>query len=174
MRKKRKASEVNAGSMADIAFLLLIFFLTTTSIYNDKGLDVVLPPYYEGPVGQIAEQNVAVIRINQAEKILFEGKEIEINQLGERLTYFIMNPAKRKKLPSSPNKAVVSIQNDPQISYAFYMLVYSEIKAAYRNLREDMSMDLFGKSLSELSTNEKNQIKQLLPNKISEAEYVSL
>ena len=85
-----------------------------------------------------------------------------------------MNPAKRKKLPSSPNKAVVSIQNDPQISYAFYMLVYSEIKAAYRNLREDMSMDLFGKSLSELSTNEKNQIKQLLPNKISEAEYVSL
>lgn len=174
MRKTRKSPSINAGSMADIAFLLLIFFLTTTSIYNDKGIIITLPEYYEGPVGQVNERNVAVIRINGDNEVLFEKKQIQVSMIKEALVEFITNPNRLPNLPASPTKAIVSIQNDPNISYQVYMDTYSEIKAAYRQIHHEYAKSKFGKTFESLSIKDQNAIKELIPIKISEAEYTNL
>lgn len=172
MKRNRTKTAINAGSMADIAFLLLIFFLTTTSIYNDKGINVTLPKFYDGPLGQQLERNVAVIRINDMEKVLFEKKEIEIDQIQEELVLFIENSEKDKRLPAKPSDAIVSIQNDPKISYELYMQVYTEIKSAYRSLFNKYSNQKFGKNFAALDLKSQNEIRKILPVKISEAEYI--
>jgi len=172
MKKSRKRPSINAGSMADIAFLLLIFFLTTTSIYNDKGLAVTLPEFYDGPIGDVAEQNVAVIRINSNHEILLEGFVIKLAQITDDIKGFILNPNKNQNLPSDPSKAVVSIQHDPLIDYEMYMNVYAEIKAAYRELYDEYANNYFGQDFALLSNKQKNVIRTEVPVKISEAEYV--
>ncbi len=172
MRNKRRKSGINAGSMADIAFLLLIFFLTTTSIYDDKGITVTLPEYYDGPVGKVLERNVAVIRINSANKVLFEKREISVHQIASELREFILNPTQDSNRPRSPKEAIVSIQNDPEISYDIYMQAYSEVKAVYRQLYNEFAKERYGKDYNGLDISQKNEIKQMLPIKISEADYV--
>ncbi|MFT4537035.1 MAG: biopolymer transport protein ExbD, partial [Saprospiraceae bacterium] len=74
MRKRRKMPELNAGSMADIAFLLLIFFLVVTTVAEDKGIPVILPLYYVGPPGPVPENDVLTILINAEDNLLVESK----------------------------------------------------------------------------------------------------
>ncbi len=171
MKKSRKIVAINAGSMADIAFLLLIFFLTTTSIYDDRGLSVILPEFYEGPVGQMHERNVGVIRININQEVLFEGSLISISEVKESIKNFVSNPDQSALRPHSPSQAVVSIQHDADINYQIYMEVYSEIKAAYRELYDEYSMLNFGVSFATVDQQEQNLVRKVIPITISEAEY---
>ena len=98
---------VNAGSMADIAFLLLIFFLVTTTILMDKGIHVLLPPWEENQkITNIPPRNIFKVLINKDDSLQVEGVPIQIGQLKSRTKEFIMNPQQREDLPKNPKRAV--------------------------------------------------------------------
>ena len=171
MKKKRKAPpEISAGSMADIAFLLLIFFLVATQINQDKGVRVILPEYYDGPVGQAANNNVLDIKINKFDELLVEGEPSQLEDLKELIPAFVLNPKGRSDYPASPHKAIISLQNDVNTSYDAYVYAYSIIQSSYTSMRRELSISKFGKNLSELDSKQVDEIRKALPMKVSEAD----
>lgn len=178
MRKKinsRQRNEVNAGSMADIAFLLLIFFLVTTTILNDNGILVKLPPFEEGPppIIEVADRNVLSVKVNKANQLLVENEEVGIQELKTLTKTFILNPDNDEALAKSPNKAVVSLQNDRETSYDTYLSVYNELKAAYRELWDEYAQKSFGKPFAQLNSTDQKTVRNAIPLVISEAEPTS-
>ena len=174
MLKKRRRNfrnEINAGSMADIAFLLLIFFLVTTQIDVDKGIFVKLPFWQEDiPVTDMKSNNVFTIKVNRANELLVEGEVGKIEGLRNKVKEFIMNPAGNPDLASAPNKAVVAIQNDRGTSYQTYIGVYNEIKAAYSELWEAEAEKKYGMAFADLPLLYRRAIKSEIPSVISESE----
>ena len=128
-KKERKSSaSISAGSMADIAFLLLIFFLVATTIDVDKGIKVKLPPYEEtGETADVNSRNIFKVLINSNDELLVEGKQEMLNQLRERTKEFILNPSGNPNLAEKPTSALVALQNDRGTSYAAYLGVYNEL-----------------------------------------------
>ncbi|MBU2927892.1 ExbD/TolR family protein [Winogradskyella psychrotolerans] len=159
---KRAAPEVNAGSMADIAFLLLIFFLVTTTIEKDKGLLRSLPPIddteVEPPI--IRQKNLFTVNINRNNQLLVEEEEIPISELRQATIDFLDNGGgtnqagescdycKGKRLEDSsdhPDKAIISMKHDRETTYEKYMDVQNELVAAYNFLREREASRLYKK-----------------------------
>ncbi len=171
-RKRRLPSEINAGSMADIAFLLLIFFLVATTILEDEGILVRLPPWIEEPVpnAPVSPRNLLPIKINAKGLLLVEKEETKITTLRDIAKEFITNPAKRSDLPSSPNKAVISLQNDRGTPYKSYLSVYNEIKGAYNEVWTEQAQKQFQKPYKELTRVQQKSIRSQWPQIISEAE----
>lgn len=177
-RFSKKASErsftkdINAGSTADIAFLLLIFFLVATTILNDKGLLVKLPPYLLDQQKSLAikERNVFTVKINAENQLLAEGKNLELKFLKDEIITFIVNPGNKSSLAEQPDMAIVSLQNDRGTKYEMYIQVYNEIKAAYNELWEEIAIARFGKTLADLLPYQSEAIKKDFPLVISEAE----
>ncbi|MBT28200.1 MAG: hypothetical protein CMO01_00965 [Thalassobius sp.] len=135
-RSKRQSAEVNAGSMADIAFLLLIFFLVTTTIASDKGIYVQLPPKPEDQVDvKLNERNIFNILINSKDMMLAEDMPMEISELKNEVKKFVTNNGRDPKSSESPSKAVVSLKTDRGTSYEMYISVVDELKLAYNELR---------------------------------------
>ena len=150
---KRAAPEVNAGSMADIAFLLLIFFLVTTTIETDSGLNRKLPPMEDSDEDVIIkEKNIFQLNVNRHNQLFLktggEEKVIEIKDLRKAAVAFLDNgggagdtACKRcqgKRNPRSSDnfdKAIISLQNDRLAKYDTYIVVQNEIIAAYNELR---------------------------------------
>ncbi|MBL6448036.1 biopolymer transporter ExbD [Fulvivirga sp. 29W222] len=125
--------QVNAGSMADIAFLLLIFFMITTTIVNDKGISLLLPPErLKTELVPINERNLYKIQINSQDKLLVEG-ELRENTSGlrEEIKAFILNYGKSADLSESPSKAVVSIKTNRGTTQEMFIKMLDEVKAAY-------------------------------------------
>ena len=163
---RRSTPEVNAGSMADIAFLLLIFFLVTTTIEKDKGIARQLPPIEDiedPPI--IKQKNLFVVNVNRNDQLLVEEELMDIKDLRQAAIDFIDNggaPAgspeycdycRGARLPSSsdnPNKAVISVQNDRLTSYKMYIAVQNELVAAYNYLRDRESMRMYGWKFTEV------------------------
>ena len=171
MKRKRKTPpEISAGSMADIAFLLLIFFLVATQINQDKGVRVILPEYYDGPVGKAFDNNVLDIKINKFDEVMVEGKLSSLDELVNLIPDFVLNPNGKSDYPISPNKAIISLQNDVNTSYDAYVYTYSIIQSSYTHMRRELSKSKFGKDLSELNRKEADEIKKSLPMKVSEAD----
>lgn len=186
---RREAPEINAGSMADIAFLLLIFFLVTTTMDVDKGISRKLPPWIDEPKPDInppiKKRNLFVVLVNASDGILVEyGKTgvpdnrvseyveaIEIRNLAKK---FIDNFDKDKRSSENPSKAVISIQNDRGTSYEMFIAVQNELTAAYNELRDQEANELHGKPYSELNKKLQKEISKKYPMNISEAEPVSL
>ncbi len=181
----RKLQEINAGSMADIAFLLLIFFLVTTTMDVDTGLVRKLPP--PPPPDQektppIKERNVFIVLINSHDQLLVEGEPLDIHQLKEKAKEFIKNPYDKADLPEKKivdipyfgkypvSKGVISLQNDRGTSYKRYIEVQNELVAAYNELRDELAMEKFGKHFDELDKDKQDAIKKIYPQRISEAE----
>lgn len=171
-KKTRRNNEpINAGSMADIAFLLLIFFLVTTTIIEDQGIYVKLPPWDDEIITiDIKESNVLSVNINGNNQLLVEGEMTQIDRLKELTKLFITNPNGDENKPPSPKNAVVSIINDRSTEYATYLSVYNEIKAAYRELWEEAAMKTYHKSYHELPAAHQQSIRDEIPLVISEAE----
>lgn len=144
MRKKRGLPELNAGSMADIAFLLLIFFLVATQIAEEKGVHATLPEYYDGPAGKAPENNVLDIKINKFDELLVEGNNTSIDELPDIVKNFVLNPNNDANLPSKPSKAIISIQNDMQTSYGLYVNIYSLIQSCYLDMRKELALQTYG------------------------------
>jgi len=174
MRKKRKMPELNAGSMADIAFLLLIFFLVVTTIAEDKGIPVILPEYYKGPPGPELDRNVLKILVNADDDLLVESKPKDIDEMKEIVIDFVSNPRQEIDKPESPNKAVISLQNDVNTSYETYVKIYAHIHEAYSTLRDKMAQTNFQLDYKKLSTAQKNIVLQKYPMKLSEADPFNL
>ncbi len=182
---KREVQEVNAGSMADIAFLLLIFFLVTTTMDTDTGLARLLPPPVEEEpedTPPIKERNVFTVLINSQNQLLVEGKPMEIRDLTEATKEFIVNPLDDEKLPEKKEievdllgvqevtKGVISLQNDRDTEYQTYLMVQNELQRAYNELRDDLAKRKFGKTYEELEKEEQKAVRSVFPQKISEAE----
>jgi len=167
----RQRPEVNAGSMADIAFLLLIFFLVTTTIVSDSGILVRLPVWDDESIAQeISDKNTFTIKINRHDELLVEQTPTELKDLKDKLKEFTMNPLGRTDLPDSPNKAVISLQNDRGTSYEMYLQVYNEIKAANRELWDEQARKRYGAAYGTLSKARQKAIRNAIPFVISEAE----
>ncbi|MBT0607793.1 ExbD/TolR family protein [Aequorivita echinoideorum] len=165
---RRSTPEVNAGSMADIAFLLLIFFLVTTTIEKDKGIARQLPPK-EPPTDEqvkIKEKNLFIVNVNKNDQLLVEDELMELKDLRQAAVEFLDNggaPAgspeycsycKGDRDPASsdnPDKAVISVQNDRLTSYKMYIAVQNELVAAYNVLRDRESERLYGWKFTEVN-----------------------
>ncbi len=197
---KRKIPEVNAGSMADIAFLLLIFFLVTTTIETDAGLDRKLPPLEPPDENVIIKQkNIFTVVVNQNNQLLVEDELMQLKDLRAAAVAFLDNGGgtgdlkctycKGRKDPNSsdnPEKAVISLQNDRKTSYSTYIAVQNELVAAYNELRDRESLARYGVKFTDMereypapsaSDDLKNELKPkiekiqaLYPQKLSEAE----
>lgn len=186
-RKKKKVPEINASSTADIAFLLLIFFLITTSMDTDKGLARRLPP----PVPKdqektdidIKQRNVMVVLINAYDQLMVNGMPMNVGELKDKAVEFIKNENDDPNLPErevvdipffGPQKVttkhVISLQNDRGTKYQAYIQVQNELVAAYNELRNEVAKKKFGKTFDELDEEQKKAVAQLYPQMISEAE----
>ncbi len=184
---KRELQEINAGSMADIAFLLLIFFLVTTTMDTDTGLTRRLPPMpppNEKPNPDlIKKRNVFVVLVNKENQLLVAGKLMNIRDLKDAAKEFIANPNNDPELPSKTEEDipyfgkvmvtknhVISLQTDRGTSYGMYIAVQNELVKAYDELRDGKAMERFGKKFKDLNTSEQDAIEKIYPLKISEAE----
>lgn len=195
---KRSAPQVNAGSMADIAFLLLIFFLVTTTIETDQGISRKLPPMDEEVVDPppIKEKNIFTVLVNRNDQLLVEDQLMELADLREAAVKFLDNGGdgtcahcRGDKDPASsdnPEKAIISLQNDSETSYKSYISVQNELVAAYYVLRDRECLARYGKTYRELErmfedpktkpeSKERlepilKDIQTLFPQKLSEAE----
>ena len=167
---KRSAPEVNAGSMADIAFLLLIFFLVTTTIETDSGISRKLPPIEESEEDVVIKQkNIFTVLLNGKDQILVEDELMELEEIRAAAIEFLDNGGgkgedgcdycKGKRDPRSsdnPDKAIISLKNERETSYAAYISVQNELVAAYTHLRNVRAEELYGESYSEMLKNYKD------------------
>ncbi len=193
---KRAAPEVNAGSMADIAFLLLIFFLVTTTIETDTGLNRKLPPIDDNQQDVIIKQkNIFTVNINRNDDLLVEDERMNLKDLRAAAVEFLDNGGDGscdychgKKDPSSsdnPDKAIISLKNDRETSYDMFVSVTNELIAAYNELRNKRAQSLYGKSFIEMQADYDNvnwvgnktklkekleKIKEEYPIKLSEVQ----
>lgn len=184
---KRELQEINAGSMADIAFLLLIFFLVTTTMDTDSGIVRKLPPMPEPNSEQediqIKERNIFVVLVNRNDQLMVEGEQMNIKDLREAAKEFIENPANEANLPAKEavtydflgtlevtKKHVISLQSDNGTSYKTYIAVQNELAAAYNELRDELSLSRFSKKFDDLDKEHQDVIEDVYPMKISEAE----
>lgn len=175
-RGSRQSTEVNAGSMADIAFLLLIFFLVTTTIASDKGIAVLLPPKKETQEEiKMKQRNIFNILINSQDMMLAEDQPTELKDLKEMVKEFVMNNGKDPDSSESPDKAVVSLKTDRGTSYEMYITVLDELKTGYNELRAqylNMSLDEYNK-LDDKNPDDKEKLKDArdaIPYQVSDAE----
>lgn len=171
--RDRASNEINASSMADIAFLLLIFFLVTTTIVEDKGITVKLPPWSEEEpdITKLKTRNVFSVLVNAQNQLLVRGEVMRIQNLRERAKEFIANPQRREDLAEKPTKAIISLKNDRGTNYKTYLEVYNELKAAYSELWDELSRKKFGMPYSEdMPFAYRKAIKDEIPFVLSEAE----
>lgn len=171
--KDRVKNEINAGSMADIAFLLLIFFLVTTTIVEDKGITVKLPPWSEDDpdITRLKERNVYSVLVNAQNQLLVRGQPMRVQELKENAKEFIANPNRREDLAERPTRAIISLKNDRGTNYKTYLEVYNELKAAYNELWDELCQRKYGISYSDdLPLAYRKAIKAEIPFVLSEAE----
>lgn len=171
--RDRMNNEINAGSMADIAFLLLIFFLVTTTIAEDKGILVKLPPWSdeEPDITKLKERNVYSVLVNAQNQLLVREEPMQIADLRENAKEFIMNPNKRPDLAEGPQNAIISLKNDRGTNYETYLAVYNELKGAYEELWDELALRRYGEEYSdEMPFAQRKAIRNEIPFVISEAE----
>lgn len=181
MKTKKRAPSVNAGSMADIAFLLLIFFLITTTIASEQGIQRKLPKICtDNCIIDVNERNILRVAINGKQEIMVQDEIIEIEKLKDIVKTFIDNNGDKsctycngQKLESSsdnPAKAVISLISHPQSSYELFVKVQDELTKAYYELRADYAKNILGKPLGALDESDKVLLKNAYPFIISEAQ----
>lgn len=183
MRRSKLMPEVNAGSMADIAFLLLIFFLVTAVIPKDTGFNRKLPPACPPNTicdDAINERNALRIVINNNDEIMVEGNIITIDKLKLITKEFLDNNAdgscdychgaQLEDSSVNPTEAVISLQTGKQTSYKQFIAVQDELTKAYYELRNTYILNVIKKTADNLSKKELKQVKEAYPFILSEAE----
>lgn len=197
MPRRGGPPEVNAGSMADIAFLLLIFFLVTTTIETDSGLDRMLPPMEPPDTDVVIKQkNIFTVNINKNGQLLVEEQLMDLKNLRQAAIDFLDNGGdgtcnyckgvKDASSSDNPTKAIISLKNDRETKYATYITVQNELVGAYNDLRNREAQRLYGRNFTEMESEFLNpetpssvrdelkdkvkRIQDLFPQKLSEAE----
>lgn len=191
-KTRRELQPINAGSMADISFLLLIFFLVASTMDVDTGLSRLLPPMpdenQKDDQSEIRERNVFVVLINKNDQLFVEKEVVEIGELKQLTKDFIMNPEDNPSLSEKRSeivdyfgevmisKGVISLQNDIGTSYGKYIEVQNELAAAVNELRNELCLQKFGRRFDDLDQLNESEnalieaVKKVIPMAISEAE----
>ena len=172
------------GSTADIAFLLLCYFLMTTTMGEQTGLQRRLPPIPDKEQAQdqqVNRRNIIIVRINSADKLFAGSEAMDISMLKDKIKEFLTNPSNDPNLPEKEakeiegktyqvSKGVISLQNDRGTSYQAYIAVQNELVKAINELRDEFSKSKWGKAFALLSEEEQAAVKDAIPQYISEAE----
>ncbi len=182
---RKKTPEINSSSMADIAFLLLIFFLVSTTMEVDTGIYKKLPPIPEKDAKteqKVKTRNVLAILVSRNDELMVNKELMDISQLRDKVKEFILNPQNKKNLPEKQpktipffgdvmvSKGLVSLQNDRGTSYEMYIKVQDELAKAARELKDQKAMQKWGKKYSDLDEAQQEAVKKYVPMAISEAE----
>ena len=184
---RRDNSEINAGSMADIAFLLLIFFLVTTTMDVDSGISRKLPEKSdETPQVIIKEKNVLDITVNRNNQLLVENEFVEVEDIKRLAMEFIdngggistpkgdkpgepcdyCNGAKDPASSDHPTKAVISLQSDRGTTYGMYISIQNEIESAYNELRNKLALKKYNRTYKDLLGDYKDNGTKSVKDKI--------
>lgn len=172
-KRKRETPEIPSASMADIAFLLLIFFMVTTTIDVDTGIGLVLPPPVDPnspPPPPIKQRNVLRILVNSAGQVLVNDEESSIPMIREIVKKHTTNNGADPRFAESTDKALLSVKVDRQTSYDIFMKVYDEINMGYLELRRSYASQTFGTPYERLSDSQKKATDDKYKKKISFAE----
>jgi biopolymer transport protein ExbD len=185
MAGSKKTPGINGSSMADISFILLIFFLMVTTMGTDYGLLRQLPPMSDDIEGEkINERNVFVVSVNMHNNLLVEGSYVEVSELRAKTKEFFNINNTGENFPEKIDKdvpllgpmvvnktAVVSLQNDRGTSYKTYIQVQNELAGAVRELRDEICLQHFGAKFDDCTKEQQDAIgKDVYPMAISEAE----
>ena len=183
---KKKVPEIIGSSMADIAFIALIFFLMVTTMDKEEGISRLLPPI--PPEDQKVEnqevnrRNIIQVKINSNDRLLAGSQPMDVSQLKDKIKEFMTNPYDDPNLPEKEikdipglgpvpvTKGVISLQNDRGTTYQAYITVQNELIKAVNELRDDFSMKTYGKKYSKLDEERQEIVRQAVPQRISEAE----
>ena len=182
----RKTPEINSSSTADMAFILLCFFLMTTTMDQDKGLQRRLPPMpdpnQKAQDQKVNRRNIIVVKINSADRLLAGTEPMDVSQLKDKIKEFLSNPLNDANLPEKEeieiegfgpcmvSKGVISLQNDRGTSYQAYMAVQNELVKAVNELRDEWAMANYGKPYLKLDEDQQGIVRKAVPQNISEAE----
>ena len=183
----RKVPEIPTASLADMAFLLLIFFLVTTTMDVDSGLERRLPQWVDPNIEidddqQIKERNVFVVLVNRDNNLLVENEWAEVANLREKAKEFLANPGNLETLPEKEpvqvplfgevmvSKGVISLRNDLDTKYGTYIAVQNELVGAINELRNELAMEKFGKKYEDCDEEQQDAVRTVYPSRISEAE----
>lgn len=172
-KRGRESAEINGSSLADIAFLLLIFFLVVTTIDVDTGIGLILPPIPDDiDPPPVRERNLMNILVNAQGMVLINEQPAAIGNVRDQVKQFIDNNGADPDLSESPDDAIVSIKTDRRTPYNVYIDMLDEVMGAYAELRNTASMDRFGVPFSSLEqgTVRRAEIQEMYPKKISIAE----
>ena len=180
---------MNTGSMSDISFLLLTFFLLTSSINTDQGIQRKLPPPPKNQKEEtkVHKRDVLVVLVNMNDQIMVNSEFLpDVKMLKDKTKEFIANPgndetlSEKKKVyiqelgsEESVSKGVVSLQNDRGTSYEMYIAVQNQLTAAFNELRDEFSNARFGKNFNNLNNAQRKGVQKVIPINISEAEPVN-
>ena len=191
-KKKKKMPGLNTSSTADISFMLLIFFLVTTSMDTDMGLSRRLPnppdPDQENAQVDIKSRNIMYVRLNSEGQLWIKDETfndyVDIGILRQRAKDFIKNEQNLSKWPEKhvknidhlcrclvTDKHVISVQTARDTPYFAYFQVQNELVAAYNELRNEYAKEKFGRPYDALDDDIKKAIQlEYYPQHISEAE----
>ncbi len=180
----RNTPKINTGSMADISFLLLTFFLLTSSINTEQGIPRRLPPAKKDKDKEIVDinkRNVLNVVVNFNDAVWVNGEELLLAQLKDKALDFLENPNNLPTLPEKEpvqinnmgeypvSKGVISLTNDQSTSYNMYVQVQNELEKAVNELRDKVAINYFGKKFDNLDTSARRSIQKAVPMNISEA-----
>ena len=182
----KKLPEINSSSTADIAFLLLSFFLMTSNMEQNSGLQRRLPPMPDENQKvqnqQINRRNIVIVKINSADRLMAGNEPIDVSLLKYKIKEFLVNPNNDPKLPEKEmkniegfgqcevSKGVISLQNDRGTSYQAYIAAQNEIVKAIDELRDDFAKAHYGKPYLSLDEDRQKIVREAVPQNISEAE----
>jgi biopolymer transport protein ExbD len=168
-KRERESGEIPGSSLADIAFLLLIFFLLVTHINVDTGIGLVLPPKAppNQPPPKIQKRNLLNILVNAQGQVLLNDNPTPVSQVEKKVKNFINNNGEDPNLSVSPDKAVISIKTSREAAYDTYIHMFDRVVGAYKDLRNAAAQAQFGKKYSDLKGDAEQKIKDMYPKQIS-------
>ncbi|MBP5211005.1 MAG: biopolymer transporter ExbD [Bacteroidales bacterium] len=182
----KKTPEINGGSMADISFIVLVFFLMVSTMDQEKGLSRRLPPMpaedQKVEDQKVNRRNIIIVRININDRIFAGNEPIDVSQLKDKIKEFLTNPMEDPNLPEKEvkeiegfgpypvSKGVISLQNDRGTTYSKYIEVQNELVKAINEIRDDFSMANYGKKYDKLDEDKQAIVRECIPQQISEAE----
>ena len=182
----KKTPEINGSSMADISFMVLIFFLMVTTMDQEKGLSRRLPPMPDENQKvedqKVNRRNIVIVRININDRIFAGNEPVDVSQLKDKMVEFLTNPYGDSSLPEKEmkeiegfgtypvSKGVISLQNDRGTTYSKYIEVQNELVRAVNEIRDSFAMANFGKNYINLDEDKQKIVREAIPQNISEAE----
>ncbi|MDR1372376.1 MAG: biopolymer transporter ExbD [Dysgonamonadaceae bacterium] len=173
-RFKRNITSINATSSADIAFILLLFFLLTGTLNPDEGIfRELLPDTSTARLKKkqdIEKRDLLTFTITADNKILMENEPVSIPEIRRSAKIFISNPEKLENLPRNAADAVISLEVSRQTNYDTYLTVFGELSAAYNELRNELAGERFGKMFERLTEEQQNTVREEYPIRITEKE----